>query len=216
MNQVWDLLVASGWTAVPLLLFSVVAIACAVERALFWRRLYQRQPRVMREALLRYPDAPGEAIEHLRRNLDLPIARLFLEALTLEEATPEEFTLAVEASTQAELPGLKRFTNVFDVIVALSPLLGLLGTVLGLIRSFASLNLGDIGGSKTLGVTGGISEALLSTAFGLLVAIATLFIASIFRSFYIRELAKIQEYAARLELLHRRQIKQGAYATFKG
>lgn len=215
MKQIWDLLVASGWTAVPLLGFSVVAIACTIERGLFWRRLYHRQPRVIREVLRVYGDSTGEAIEYLRRNLDLPTARLFVEALCLEDATPEEFALAVEANTQAELPGLKRFNAVFDVIVALAPLLGLLGTVLGLIRSFASLNLGDIGGSKTLGVTGGISEALLSTAFGLLVAIVTLFVASIFRGFYVRELAAIQEYAAKFELLYRRQLKRGIYATLK-
>lgn len=217
MKHVWDLLIASGWTAIPLLGFSVVAIACTLERGFFWRRLYRRQPRVMREVLGLYGESPRAAVEQLKRNLDLPAARVFIEALSFAEATPDEFSLAVEASTQAELPGLKRFNHVFDVIVALAPLLGLLGTVLGLIRSFASLNLGDVGGSETLGVTGGISEALLSTALGLLVAITTLFAASIFRGFYLRELAFIQEYAAKLELLHRRQLKQepsrGFHAT---
>ncbi|NJM56470.1 MAG: MotA/TolQ/ExbB proton channel family protein [Synechococcales cyanobacterium RU_4_20] len=214
MRHLWDLLLASGWTAAPLLLFSVVAIACAVERGLFWSRLSKRQPQVMRSALSALDSSPELAMEQLRRNINLPVARLFLEAMALEDASPEEFALAVEAGVQAELPGLKRFTNVFDVIVSLSPLLGLLGTVLGLIRSFASLNLGDIGGSNSLGVTGGISEALLSTAFGLIVAIGTLFISSIFRGFYVRELATIQEYAAKFELLHRRRAKPEVYATY--
>ena len=67
---------------------------------------------------------------------------------------------------------------------SLSPLLGLLGTVLGLIASFASLNLGNVGGTQTTNVTGGISEALVSTAAGLIVAIFTLLFANTFRGLY--------------------------------
>jgi biopolymer transport protein ExbB len=84
-----------------------------------------------------------------------------------------------------------------------------LGTVLGLITSFASLNLGDVGGTKTVGVTAGISEALVSTASGLVVAIFTLLFANTFRGLYQRQMALIQEYAGQLELLYRRRYERG-------
>ena len=88
-------------------------------------------------------------------------------------------------------------------------MLGLLGTVLGLIASFASLNLGDVGGSQTANVTGGISEALVSTAAGLIVAIFTLLFANTFRGMYQRQMALIQEYGGELELLYRRRYERG-------
>jgi biopolymer transport protein ExbB len=93
------------------------------------------------------------------------------------------------------------------MIVGLSPLFGLLGTVIGLIVSFASLNLGNVGGSQTAGVTGGISEALVSTASGLIVAIFNLFAVSIFRGFFTRQTALVQEYANRFELIYSRRYE---------
>jgi len=135
----------------------------------------------------------------------LPIARIFLAALELEQATPEEFRLALESAGLAEIPLLKRFNTIFDTIVGLAPLLGLLGTITGLITSFSSLGIGDIAGTNARGVTGGISEALISTASGLVVAIFTLFFANMFRGLYTRQLALIQEYGGQLELLYRRR-----------
>jgi biopolymer transport protein ExbB len=72
----------------------------------------------------------------------LPLARIFLEALELDSPNIEEFRLALESGAQAEIPILKRFNTIFDTIISLSPLFGLLGTVLGLITTFGSLKLG--------------------------------------------------------------------------
>ncbi|WP_421654598.1 MotA/TolQ/ExbB proton channel family protein [Leptothermofonsia sp. ETS-13] len=216
MQRLGEILIVAGIVAIPLLLFSIVAIALIVERVVFWYRINRRQEKVVNEALALYREDPSLAVEKLERNVDLPMARIFLEALSLEDAEPDELALAIDGAIQAEIPTLKRFNNVFDTIVTLSPLLGLLGTVLGLIRSFSSLNLGDIGGGNAVGVTSGISEALVSTAFGLIVAVVTLFFANTFRGFYLRQLALIQEHVAELELLHRRRYKkvlEVSYAT---
>jgi biopolymer transport protein ExbB len=87
-------------------------------------------------------------------------------------------------------------------------LLGLLGTVTGLITSFGSLTLGDIGGSKSLNVTGGISEALISTAVGLIVAVMALIAATVFRSLYAQQIAYFDECCTQLELQHLRSHRQ--------
>ena len=201
---------AGGVVMIPLLGFSVLALALIVERIRFWLKINNRQTKVVRDALNLYRrnNFVG-AIDGLRKNADLPIARMFLTALELEEPTPEEFRLALESEAQAEIPLLKRFQNIFDTIISLAPLLGLLGTVLGLIGSFASLDLGDVGGSQTANVTGGISEALVSTAAGLIVAIFTLMFANTFRAMYQRQMALIQEYGGELELLYRRRYERG-------
>ncbi|MGL4622080.1 MAG: MotA/TolQ/ExbB proton channel family protein [Chroococcidiopsis sp.] len=215
MSNFSSLFVAGGVVMWPLLGFSVLAIALIIERVIFWVRINQRQRRVIREILNLYRLGNiVSTVERLRQNADLPMARIFLAALELEEPTPDEFRLALESEAQAEIPVLKRFNTIFETIISLSPLLGLLGTVLGLIVSFASLNLGDVGGSQTAGVTAGISEALVSTASGLVVAIFTLLFANTFRGLYVRQMALIQEYGGQLELLYRRRYERGeAYAS---
>ncbi|MGI0493631.1 MotA/TolQ/ExbB proton channel family protein [Alkalinema pantanalense CENA528] len=191
----------------PLLFFSIASVAMVVERSLFWSRLLKTQHTIVRQVISLYRSDPSLAIEKLSRHLNLPIPRIFHEALSLEDADSDEFALAIDGAIQAEIPILKRFNDFFDLIVGLSPLLGLLGTVTGLMQSFSNLTLGGVDGSKTVGVTSGISVALITTAFGLIVAIFAFAVASIFRSFYTRQLALIQENVAEIELLYRRRHK---------
>jgi biopolymer transport protein ExbB len=198
---------SAGIVAWPLLVFSVVVIALVIERGIFWFRIWRRQSQVVRKSLKLYKSYPQQAMDLLRNHVDLPMARIFLEALELDNPNPEEFRLAIESAAQAEIPGLRRYGTVFDTIVAVSPLLGLLGTVLGLITAFSSLRIGDVGGSSSIGVTGGIGEALASTVLGLIVAIFTVLFANTFRGFYKRQIALIQEYAGQLELLYRRKYE---------
>jgi biopolymer transport protein ExbB len=208
--EINNLFTAGGIVMWPLLAFSLLGVALIIERIIFWVRINNRQNKVVREVLQLYRlDNVVSALDKLQKNTDLPIARIFLAALELEEPTPEEFRLALESEAQAEIPLLKRSQNIFETIIGLAPLLGLLGTVLGLINSFASLNIGDVGGSKTTGVTSGISEALVSTASGLVVAIFTLLFANTFRGLYQRQIAWIQEYGGQLELLYRRRYERG-------
>ncbi|MCZ2202921.1 MotA/TolQ/ExbB proton channel family protein [Cylindrospermopsis raciborskii] len=211
-----QLFIAGGVVMWPLLLSSIIAVGLIIERIWFWSKITKRQEKVVKYVLNLYrQNNLVNAIDILQKNADLPIARIFLTALELEEPNPEEFRLALETEAQAEIPLLKRFTTVFDTIIALAPLLGLLGTVLGLINSFASLNIGNVGGTQTAGVTGGISEALVSTATGLIVAISTLLFANSFRGLYQRQIALIQEYGGQLELLYRRRYERGdkSYAS---
>jgi biopolymer transport protein ExbB len=206
---------AGGVVMWPLLICSVLAIAFIIERGMFWYRVHKRQQRLLREVIQLYRHDPDLVSAKLKQYKDVPLARIFLAAVDLDDPTPEEFRLALESEAQAEIPLLKRFNALFDTIVALSPLLGLLGTVLGLIGSFSSLDLGDVGGTSTAGVTAGISEALISTATGLVVAIFTLVFANVFRSFYQRQMALIQEYGGQMELIYRRHHdRQGvSYAS---
>ncbi|PHM08330.1 MotA/TolQ/ExbB proton channel family protein [Nostoc sp. 'Peltigera malacea cyanobiont' DB3992] len=208
--EISNLFTAGGVVMWPLLAFSLLGVALIIERIIFWVKINNRQNKVVREVLQLYRlDNVVSALDKLQKNTDLPLARIFLAALELEEPTPEEFRLALESEAQAEIPLLKRSQNIFETIIGLAPLLGLLGTVLGLINSFASLNIGDVGGSKTTGVTAGISEALVSTASGLVVAIFTLLFANTFRGLYQRQIAWIQEYGGQLELLYRRRYERG-------
>ncbi|ERN40994.1 biopolymer transport protein [Rubidibacter lacunae KORDI 51-2] len=196
-----ELFRAGGIVMVPLLAFSIAAIALSVERSVFWLRVSRRQRQVIRGILQTYRTDPSAALGRLKKHLDLPMARIFLEALELDGASPSQFRLALEGATQAELPLLKRFGTVFQTIVAVSPLLGLLGTILGLIHSFGAIRIGEIGANAEA-VTGGIGEALVSTAAGMVVAIFALMAANFFRGIYKRQIALLQEYGSQLEILY--------------
>ncbi|NET50346.1 MAG: MotA/TolQ/ExbB proton channel family protein, partial [Merismopedia sp. SIO2A8] len=193
---------------IPLLLFSLLAIVLIVERLVFWSRINRRQRRVVREILSSFQHDPDSTVPRLKQSADLPIIRIFLEALEIPQLSPNGFRLALESATQAELPLLRRFNTAFDIIISSSPLLGLLGTILGLIRSFSSLQLGDLNASNAAAVTGGISEALVSTAAGMTIAIFTLIFANLFRGFYRRQISLIQEYGGQLELLYLRRLRK--------
>lgn len=205
----FNVLVQGGIVMLPLLGLSILTLALVLERLVFWFKVLRDQDKVVRSVLSLYRRSAKAASKKLEDNISLPVARIFLAALELEQPTPDEFRLALETAAQAELPLLRRFNTVFDTVITVSPLLGLLGTILGLIRSFAALRIGDFGGTQTQNVSAGISEALISTAAGLIVAILTLLFANAFRGLYQRQYALIQEYGGQLELLYRRRYERG-------
>ncbi|PSN19066.1 biopolymer transporter ExbB [filamentous cyanobacterium CCP5] len=198
-----DLFRAGGVTMLPLLIFSFVSLALALERSWFWIRLQGQQRPLVEQVIGVYRQQPEAAISKLKQYPHLPVARIFLAALADRNLDPEEFRLALENATQAELPHLKRFQTFFETVTGVAPLLGLLGTILGLIQALSALQPGQT--QVPMGVTVGIGEALISTAAGLLIAITTLLLASLFRALYRRQISFLQTAAGHLELLHRRQ-----------
>lgn len=188
----------------PLLFASILVIALAIERLYFWLKIGQREKPMIRTVFDLYQNGSPLVIDRLEREQDLPIARIFMAAISLKDPTPEEFRLAMESEAHAEIPILRRFINVFDAIIGLAPLLGLLGTVTGLIASFSSLKIGQSVGAGSNNVVGGIAEALISTATGVVVAVLASLCANVFRGLYQRQLSQIQESTGQLELIHRR------------
>jgi biopolymer transport protein ExbB len=192
-----------GIVMYPLLLASILVITLAIERLYFWSKIGNRQKQLTRVVLDLYQNQSPLVFDKLKREQDLPIARIFIAAISLKNPTPEAFRLAIENEAHAEVPLLRRFINVFDAVISLAPLLGLLGTVTGLISSFASLKIGQAGGGGSSNVVGGISEALVSTASGVIVAILASICANLFRGLYQRQLSQIHESTGQLELIHR-------------
>lgn len=202
------LFTSGGVVIWPLIAASILVVTLIFERSWFWWQIAQRQDQVINTFLVDYGQQPKAAIQTLKQQQSLPMARIFLAALSLEQATPDEFKLALESAAQAEIPLLKRFSTVFETVVGLAPLLGLLGTILGLISALSSLQIGDVGTAQASGVTAGIGEALVSTAIGLVVAMVTLLFANVFQGLYRRQRAAIADYGGRLEIAYRRYYRQ--------
>jgi biopolymer transport protein ExbB len=202
-----------GMVMYPLLAASILMVTLACERLFFWLNIGSRQKKLINIVFDLYQNNSNLVMDKLERERDLPLARVFAAAIGLKDANPEEFRLAMESEVHAEMPLLRRFINVFDAIIGLAPLLGLLGTVTGLITSFSSLKLGQALGGGSDNVVGGISEALVSTATGVIVAIVASVFANVFRSFYQRQIYQIQESIGQLELLHRRLWERDKYSS---
>tara|TARA_Y100001968_G_C19237500_1_gene657687 strand:- start:411 stop:857 length:447 start_codon:yes stop_codon:yes gene_type:complete len=141
----------------------------------------------------------------LVKNPDCPLSHVLLNSIEYYTGTSESFHLALSSSIQGIMPKLKRFNDLFSTIITISPLLGLLGTILGLIKSFSLLDLGQ-SNANSQGVTSGISEALVSTAAGLIIAIITLLFANFFKSLAKNQLNIIEEYAVKIELIRSKNI----------
>jgi len=205
-----EMFAAGGIVMWPLLLFSLLVLILTVERTVFWLRIRRRQRPLIKQVLELYRSSPADALALLKKSLGFPIARIFLEALEVEDASPSQFRLALEGASHAEMPLLKRFFSAFQTVIAIAPLLGLLGTILGLIRSFSAVQIGEIGADAGA-VTGGISEALVSTAVGMVVAMFSLAAFNIFRSCYRRQISLLQELSSQLEILYEQKQKTYSY-----
>jgi biopolymer transport protein ExbB len=167
-----EIVVAGGWVMVPILLCSVLAAAIIVER------LWTLQPSrvVPRDLARRVWDLVSrneltvQALQELRSGSPLgQILAAGLAARGLERSVMKE---GIEDTGRHVVHELERYLNTLGTIAAITPLLGLLGTVTGMIRTFSALTGGGVGDPAAL--AGGISEALITTAAGLMVAIPAL------------------------------------------
>ena len=166
----WRVFLQGGPIMWPLLVTSCIALAVVVERLLFieWER--RRRDRATVDEILRQTEN-GEiagAIRAANRSRDF-VARVLGYGLAHRERS---FSNALLRAANQELERFSRGLAVLDTIITLAPLLGLLGTVTGLIRSFGLLGTHELGAPAA--ITGGIAEALIATAFGLGIAITAL------------------------------------------
>lgn len=199
-----DTFLAGGPVMWPLLGLSIVTFTTALERAWFWIRLISQEDRIVRDVLesARYDlDKAAEIAEYARY---LTIGRFLLAPLKLRQPTPETFRLAMEAAGDKEFAKMRKGAKVLETVIAVAPLLGLLGTVTGLISTFGNLNIG--GGGATASATkaaAGIGEALTTTAGGMIVAIIALLFFQIFVTLQAKQVEYFAEVGNELELIYR-------------
>lgn len=204
MAIVYDLFRAGGLTMYPLLFLSVGTIACALERSAFWFQLLTKENLIVRDVLAAARFDLDKALAIAYEAKYLPIGRFLLAPLKLSNPTPETFRLAMEAAGDKEFIKMRRGDKLLETVVALAPLLGLLGTVTGLIATFSNLTVG--GGNVSQGATKaaeGIGEALISTATGMIVAIVALIILQVLVSLQSKQVDYFAEVGSELELIYR-------------
>ncbi len=153
----------------PILICSFVAVAVVGERAFWWLREGQkRDPQKLERVLLALEDSNVDAARKISEGSDDPVIRMIHRGLN-HVHTSMQGALQLAAGIELERAG--RFLTVMDTLVTLAPLLGLLGTVTGLMRAFLNVGNAEL---SVMAVTGGIGEALIATACGLGIAIFSL------------------------------------------
>lgn len=204
-----DIIERGGVAMWPLLVLSILALGTIFERIWFWASLLFKE----REIVNRVLDAATSNMQ-VAREIALearrqPIGRYLYAPLRLANPDPEVFRLALESAADDELASMRRGDKLLEAVIALAPLLGLLGTVLGLISSLGSIRISDLGTASTAGVTLGIAEALITTATGLIVAIVSLVFYRLFQAFWYNQIRVFRKAGGELELLYRQAWLQG-------
>ena len=204
----FDLFKAGGIVMWPLLLISITSLACIFERCVYWIEVIQKNDKKLNTTIEKYSTLSSGNYINPNNISSIPLERVLFAALQiidrglLYDKKNVDIKLALEISIQSIQSEFGRFSNLFSTIITVSPLLGLLGTVLGLINSFSFIKLGE-SGVNVQEVTGGISEALVSTATGLIVAIITLAFSNYFNSLWKKQNSILNQYCGKFEILYR-------------
>lgn len=196
----------------------MLSIGTIFERLWFWSTILRSERKTADQILEAARRDWDEATHFARQAGNQPMGRFLYTPLRLANKEPEIFRLALEASADEELNSMRRGHKILEAVIAIAPLLGLLGTVLGLIHSLASIRLGDVGGSAISNVPLGISEALISTATGLIVAIASLAFYRLFQGLLFHQARIFRRTGNELELTYRQywlQTQQQAGAIMQ-
>ena len=196
-----DIIQKGGPAIWPLLFLSILSIGTIFERLWFWSTILKGE-RKTADQILEASRRDWDEATHLARQVtSQPMGRFLYTPLRLANKEPEIFRLALEASADEELNSMRRGHKVLEAVIAIAPLLGLLGTVLGLIQSLTGLNGGS--GSSLANVPGGIAAALISTAVGLIVAIVSLAFYRLFQGLLFHQSLIFRRTGNELELTYR-------------
>ncbi len=162
---------AGGWFMMPIILCSIVAIAIVIER--FWtlnsNRITPKYVLAQVWTWLKNNQLDSAKLRELR--LSSPLGQILAAGLLTSKYGRAAMIESIEQTAAQVIHDLERYLNTLGTIAAITPLLGLLGTVVGMIRVFSEIMLQGTGNANAL--AGGISEALITTAAGLSVAIPT-------------------------------------------
>lgn len=197
----FELVQAGGWLMAPILACSVLAVAIIAERAWMLRRQRVAPRNLVAKIWKRAREGSlsDDEIRALRKHS--PLGRILVVGLLNRQRERHVMKEAIEETGRAEAQELQRFLNALGTIAAITPLLGLLGTVVGMINVFTTITSLGVGNPAEL--AGGISQALITTASGLSVAIPSLIFYRYFRGKVDELIVVMEQEAIKLvEILH--------------
>jgi biopolymer transport protein ExbB len=170
---------AAGWPIYSLILASIVALGLIAERLMFLRSSKIAPPTLLNEVLKELKQRGSSEAMIAKLNAHSPLGRIFAAGVKNMKSQPAIMKESIEEAGRATTHELERFLTTLGTIASISPLLGLFGTVVGMIEIFGSQN---AAGNSPAILAHGISIALYNTAFGLIVAVPSMIFYRHFRA----------------------------------
>ncbi len=193
---------SGGVLMFPLLLCSIISLTVIIERLFFWIGVGMKRNRKVVEQIFELClKEDWDGVQKVAAGSKSYVARILLSGVMHRDYSPVK---AMELAAADEIFSMQRFMNVLDTIITIAPLLGILGTVVGIIESFDML--GTSGIDNPQAVTGGIAKALITTASGLAIAIITVFPYNYFNTRIERAAQIIEKYTTSFEIDHDRRL----------
>jgi len=202
---VFELVKAGGWLMAPILLCSVAAVAIVIERLWALKQSNVIPPDLLGQIqqVIEQRKVRREEIASIARSS--PLGRILAAGLMNMERNRVVMKEAIEESGRHVVHELERYLNALGTIATITPLLGLLGTVFGMIQVFAAITSVGVGDPHVL--AGGISQALITTAAGLTVGIPALMFHRYFRGRVNRLTVDMEQAAlALVEFIHGERV----------
>ena len=192
--NVINLFKSGGVVMWPLLLLSLLSLSFIFERFFYWNNLVN----INNNNINQFTDLNYLKEINKKEIINNPYKKLLFKIKNFDLSTQRNLSIALSISLQSIQSEFDRYNNFFATTIAVAPLLGLLGTVFGLINSFSFIDIGNAGVNADE-VTGGISEALISTAAGLIIAIINLVFTNYFKSIKNKQLRLMNEFCGKYE-----------------
>jgi len=197
-----EIFINGGPIMYPLLFCSIISLTVIIERTSFWIGVgMRRNENLVHEVLDLSQKGDWEAIRLKSAGSRNYVIRVLISGILHREYSPDK---AMEAAAGEEISRMRRFMGVLDTMITVAPLLGILGTVIGIIGSFDML--ASVGIEHPRAVTGGIAQALITTASGLCIAIVTVFPYNYFNSRIERAAQIIEKYATSFEIVFEKLV----------
>ncbi|WP_319524943.1 MotA/TolQ/ExbB proton channel family protein [uncultured Desulfosarcina sp.] len=189
---------SGGPVMIPLLICSLISLTVIIERAIFWTVVGMRNNRdLLAQVMERCQEGDWEGVRKLATGSNSYVIRILVSGILHREYS---MVKAMETAAADEIARMRRYMGVMDTIITVAPLLGIFGTVIGIIASFDMLGGGGIDHPEA--VTRGIAQALITTASGLGIAIFTVFPYNYFNTRIERAARYIEKYATSLEIIY--------------
>jgi biopolymer transport protein ExbB len=188
---VFELIKAGGWLMVPIIVCSIVAMTIIIERLWMLRSARVVPENLVAQVWQLHRDGKLSSAHIATVRDGSPLGRILAAGLVNRNHSREIMKESIEESGRQVVAQLERYLNTLGTIASIAPLLGLLGTVIGMIKVFSAITIAGVGNPTVL--AGGISEALLTTAAGLSVAIPSLMFHRYFNGRVDRLVVKMEE-----------------------
>ncbi|MBF2064872.1 MAG: MotA/TolQ/ExbB proton channel family protein [Calothrix sp. C42_A2020_038] len=191
----------------PLLALSVITFAYVLERIWYWFRLIIREKNVVHKVLTAAKVDLEEARTFAERAEGLAIGRVLAAPLKLKVPSPETFHLALVAALDKEFVEMRQGDKLIESIAAIAPLLGIVGTVNGLMSMFYNLKSGGFDTTNLSAIFGGIAQALISSGAGISLAVAAFVFLRTFVILRTQQTDYFTKVSSELELIYLQSLK---------